>query len=127
MIIEDSFTRWRASEYVLRMKTPETEPNEISIIRSKSPDYGAESCVPDVTLRQALTSKPKKGRRSKDNKSETVTDTTGQLQVIRKSQSTLRTPWRGECLKLSHSKVDSSWPVYYNQNGLFFGGACGCT
>lgn len=74
------------------LKTPETKPNEIKIIRSKSPDYGAESRVPDcksfdVTPRHALSGEPKKGRRSK-----IVTDTTGQLQVLRQSLTTLRTP-----------------------------------
>lgn len=70
------------------LKTPEIEPKEIKIIRSKSPVYGAESRVPDATPRQALTSKPKKGRSSQ----KTVTDTSGQLQVLRQYLTTLRTP-----------------------------------
>lgn len=82
------------------LKTPDIEPEEISIIRSKSPDYGAESRVPVKqnysAYRCNATARPKgraeKGRRSKDNKSKTVTDTTGQLQVIRQSSTTLRTP-----------------------------------
>lgn len=70
------------------LKTPETEPKEISIDVSKSHIYGAESCVPDVTPRHALSGVPKKGRRPQ----KVTTDTTGQLQVLRQSPSTLRTP-----------------------------------
>ena len=70
------------------LKTPETEPKEISIIRSKSPDYGAESCAPDVTPRKNAKRSCTKGRRPK----KVITETTGQLQVLRKSQSTLCTP-----------------------------------
>lgn len=70
------------------LKTTETEPKEISIIRSKSPDYGAESRVPDVTPRKNTSRSCAKGRRPK----KVITDTTGQLQVLRQSQSTLCTP-----------------------------------
>ena len=69
------------------LKTHETEPKETKIIRSISSDYGEESRVHDVTTRKNAKRSFAKGRRSK-----TVTDTTGQLQVICKSQSTLRTP-----------------------------------
>lgn len=74
------------------LKTPETEPKETKIIRSISFDYGAESRVHDVTPRKNSKRSFAKGRRSKTDKSKTVTDTTVQLQVIGKSQSTLRTP-----------------------------------
>ena len=74
------------------LKTHETEPKKINIIRSISSDYGAESRVHDVTTRKNAKRSFAKCRRSKTDKSKTVTGTIGQLQVICKSESTLRTP-----------------------------------